>query len=236
MSTAASVRFHFLAIILLPAAFVAVLSLWVWRTNHRSDGVATARAAVEIPRQDRDSASMTPQVVPAAANQVPLRPLPVSLSSATHEWTKGDAMDPKVIEKLAHNPDEFVRLNEENERIKRRQLVYRKETAAAVVQRAKLTGEPVTHLKLPALDGRELDVEITRADLSPSGQSGSFIGHIAGKPASMVTLAFKFGREAFTVSSPEDDFHLQADAHEPGQVIVKSIDPDVYASGTCGNK
>lgn len=158
------------------------------------------------------------------------------MTTSTNEWTQGDGKESEVIERIAHNPDEFVNLVEENARIIRRQLVYRKDTAAAVVQRAKLTGQPVTHLTLPALDGREVDMEITRAELAPSGQSGSFIGHIAGKPTSLVTLAFNMGREAFTVSSPEDNFYLQADAHEPGQVIVKSIDPDVYASGTCGNK
>jgi hypothetical protein len=86
------------------------------------------------------------------------------------------------------------------------------------------------------LDGREVDVEITRSELSPSGQQGMFAGRVSGRADSMVTLAFKGGREAFTVVSPADGLFLQAEPREPGEVIVKSIDPDVYASGYCGNR
>lgn len=157
------------------------------------------------------------------------------MGSATHQWTGADAMDPRVIEKIAHNPDEFIKMVEENDRILRRQLVYRKDTAASVVQRARLAGEPVRRLTLPALDGREVEFEVTTADLSPSGQSGSFTGHVAGKPASLVTLAFEFGTEAFSVMSPDDQLFLIADPREPGQVIVKSIDPDKYQPLPCGN-
>ena len=52
----------------------------------------------------------------------------------------------------------------------------------------------------------------------------------------MVTLAFKGGREAFTVLSPEDDLYLQADPREPGELIVKRIDPDTYVVGKCGTE
>ena len=174
--------------------------------------------------------------VPAVIDKIISRPLPVSLREGTHEWTEGDATSPEIIEKIAHNPDEFIRMAEENERIKRRQLVYRNDTVAAMLQRAKLSGGKIQKITLPGLDGQEFDVEITRADLSPSAQSGSLIGKLAGKPESMVTLAFKFGREAFTILSPEDNLYLQADAREPGEVILKSFDPDVYASGKCGNE
>lgn len=162
------------------------------------------------------------------------RPLPVRKSTATHEWTEGDGFDPAFVEKIAHNPDEFIKMMEENERIKARQLVYRNDTAAAVIQRAKLTGEPVRSLTLPALDGGEVQVEVVSSDLAPSGQSGTFTGRLAGRPDSTVTLAFKFGREAFTILSPADNLYLQADPREPGEIILKSIDPATYAPGRCG--
>lgn len=168
-------------------------------------------------------------------DQVPLRPLPVSLTSASHEWTSGDASDPATIEKLAHNPDEAIRMIEENDRIHRRQLVYRNETAAAVVRQAMAKGEKVRQLTLPGIDGQELDFVIERADLAPSGQTGTFTGHLAGKPNSQVSLGYKFGREAFTVISPDDNLYLQADPREPGELIVKAIDPRTYIQGTCGN-
>lgn len=137
-------------------------------------------------------------------------------------------MDPKLIERISHNPDEFIKMVEENPRIKRRQLVYRNDTAAAVIQRARLSGASVSRLTLPALDGEELDFEITRADLSPSGQGGTFTGRLAGRGSSLVTLAFEFGRESFTVVSPEDGVFLQAHPREPGEIIITSFDPDTY--------
>lgn len=175
-----------------------------------------------------------PTYLPAPPAEVARRPLPVSVSSKSHEWTEADTSDPDVIQLIAHGPEEAIRMIEENDRIHRRQLVYRNETAAAVVQQAMARGEQVSQLTLPGLDGQELVFEIERADLAPSGQSGSFTGHLAGRPSSQVSLGFKFGREAFTVISPEDNLYLQADPREPGEIIVKSIDPATYVPGTCG--
>lgn len=117
---------------------------------------------------------------------------------------------------------------EENPRILRRQLVYRKETAAAVMENSKASGQPVTQLTLPGLDGQEVQFNITRANLEPSKQVGTFAGQISNRPNSMVTLSFKFGREAFTVISPDDGIYLQGSPREPGQVIVTSFNPDTY--------
>lgn len=162
------------------------------------------------------------------------RPIPVSFRSATHEWTADDATDLKVIERIAHNPDEIIKMVEENERILRRQLVYRKETAAKLVQKARLNGQPVKQFILPGLDGRELEVEVISSDLAPSGQTGTFHGRLSGRQQSLVTLAFEFGVEAFTVLSPEDGIYLQADPRESGELIVKSFDPDKYVPFQCG--
>jgi hypothetical protein len=183
------------------------------------------------------AAPTTPAVRPGggAPDQVVLRPLPVASESAAHEWTGEDATDVEVIQKIARNPDQAIWMIEENERIHRRQLVYRKETAGKLVQKARLRGEPVTGFILPSLDGHELVVEVISSDLAPSGQTGSFHGRLAGRPDSLVTLAFQFGREAFTVLSPEDDLYIQADPREPGELIVKTINPATYIQGHCGN-
>lgn len=165
-----------------------------------------------------------------------LRPLAVARASDHHEWTAGDGFAPEVIHRLAHNPAEFRRLIEENDRILARQLVYRKEPVATRLQAARASGEILRQLTLPGLDGQELVVELTGADLAPSFLRGTFHGKLAGRPQSMVTLAFKGGREAFTVLSPEDDLYLQADPREPGELIVKRIDPDTYVVGKCGTE
>lgn len=166
---------------------------------------------------------------PAAPDTVILRPLPVSMKSDRHEWTEGDASSPEIIEKIVHNPDEFIRLVEENKRIKRRQLVYRKETVPMLLDRARDAKQPLKNITLPGLDGREIEVEITETHLNPAQQGGSVTGRIKGRFNSMVSVGFAQGYESFNILSPEDHLYLTADAREPGEVIVKEIDPDQYA-------
>jgi hypothetical protein len=206
----------------LPLALCAILlvAVVVKVTNRRPE-------ALDAPTTSSKARVSTTQAAPASG-EVALRPLPVSRSSGSHQWTEGDATSPDVIEKIAHNPDEFVRLVEENDRIQRRQLIYRAEPAWELVERARATGEPVRSLTLPGLDGQEVNVEVTSVDLDPSGLSGTFSGHVAGNRKSLVTLAFIRGREAFTVVSPDDGVFLQGHPREPGEILVASFDPDQY--------
>lgn len=213
-------------------ALVVLGATLVWRLAG-----GTPQPAAPAPEAPVASAAV-PQTDPAPrpGNYVGIRtrPFKVARESAAHQWTAEDGRSPEAILELAHNDRELMRLLEENDRVQRRQLVYRNQTAAEVVRSARAGAEPVRKLVLPALDGRELEVEIDRDDLAPDGQSGTFTGHLAGRPRSMVTLAFKGGREAFSVSSPEEGLYLQADPREPGEVMVKSIDPATYVKGQCG--
>lgn len=180
------------------------------------------------PGQSATNANTGPTTPPLRAG-FRLRPFAATNESTVHQWTSEDGMAPDVIEQLAHNELEYQRMIEENSRIKRRQLVYRKDTSAALMQRARLSGESVTQLTLPGFDGQEFQIDIDRADLEASKQSGTFTGRLTDKPNSLVTLAFKFGREAFTVLSPEDGLFLQGHPREPGEIIVTSFDPDTYS-------
>ena len=162
-------------------------------------------------------------------------PFTVIRESGAFGWTAEDGKNPGVLKQLAHNEMEFERLAEENARIFRRQLVYHKATADIQIERAKLTGEPIRQLTLPGLDGREIQFEITKRDLNSSGQQGTFSGYVAGRLDSMVTFAFKGGREAFTILSPSDGLYLVGEPREPGELIVKSINPATYVVGVCGN-
>jgi hypothetical protein len=159
------------------------------------------------------------------------RPFPVAYESAKIQWTMADGKDTNVIRQLAHNPLEFDRMVEENSRIFRRQLVYLKETAAAVFEQAKLTGAPVKELTLPGADGQELQFEIAKSDGQGSSRQGMFSGHLAGDPESLVTLAFQDGREAFTVLSTKEKIFVVGEPREDGEVIVKAIDPNKYGQG-----
>ena len=159
------------------------------------------------------------------------RPFSVAYESPAVEWTLADGKDTNIIRQLAHNHLEYDRMVEENPRIFRRQLVYLKETPAAVFEQAKLTGLPVHQLTLPGVDGQELQFEIVKSEGDGSSRQGMFSGHLAGNVDSLVTLAFTDGREAYTVLSPKDDIFVAGDPREDGQVIVKAIDPNTYGLG-----
>ncbi|MFO1487822.1 MAG: hypothetical protein U1F65_05025 [Verrucomicrobiota bacterium] len=218
---------------LLPVAVVLAVGVWIWsRPVHAP--VSGTKPTDALPN---------PPAVPSAvvstslANGQKSSPLfAIAQESAAFRWTNEDAKDTNVIRRLAHNDLEYERMVAENARIQRRQLVYHRDTLAAQIQRAKLSQEPLRHFVLPALDGREVSVEVSRDDVNPSGQQGTLTGRVAGKPDSLVTLAFKGGREAFTILSPAEQLYLVAEPREPGELIVKQIDPATYTAGAdCGN-
>ncbi len=154
------------------------------------------------------------------------RPFAVVKSSGAHGWTAEDGKTPDAILDLAHNELEVDRLMAENARIKRRQLVYRKETVPMLLQRA-TDAEPLRSFMLPGLDGREVEVEVTEVRLN--GPAGSVLGRIKGQFNSQVSVGFSNGCEFFTVSAPDEGLFLMADAREPGEVMVKEIDPATYS-------
>ncbi len=156
------------------------------------------------------------------------RPLNVSQESNAHQWTAGDGKSPEIIRQLAHNELEYDRMLKENDTIYRRQLVYRKQTMSALAQHALQSGEPIRELLVPGLDGEEYQVEVRDVELADGGTNGTFSGNIIGRPDSMVTMAFRGGREAFTVVSTAENIFIAAEPREPGEVVVKKIDPDKY--------
>jgi hypothetical protein len=162
------------------------------------------------------------------------RPYPISYETPEIQWTSADGKDTNVIQQLAHNPLEYDRMVQENPRLLKRQLVYLKETAAAVFERAKLTRATVQELTVPGLDGQEFRFQIIQSDSNGSSRHGMFSGRLVGNPDSMVTMAFQDGREAFTVISPKENIFIEGEPREPGQVIVKAFDPNTYGTGPQG--
>jgi hypothetical protein len=155
-------------------------------------------------------------------------PFPVSKSSGAFEWTAEDGKDTNVILQLAHNELEYQRMVTENATIFRRQLVYHTEPFTLLAQKAIQSGQSIQQITLPGLDGQLLPVVVTRTDLKDGGNQGQVYGQLPGQPDSMVTMAFVSNREAFTVISPQDKIYLQAESHDPSQIVVKSINPNTY--------
>lgn len=209
-------------------AFVCVAAITaIFLTADKPQSRVKTQSSIPRPAPAESAA---PRQAPAATpGEVALRPLPVALTRNTHEWTALDAKDPGVIERIAHNPEESKRLAEENTRIKRRQLVYRKETIPNLLQRF---GEhSLKEFTLPGLDGREFEVEVVETRLNGL-QAGSVLGRVKGVLNSMVSVGFYNGCESFNLCLPDENYYLTADAREPGEVLVKEIDPEVYTPPT----
>ncbi len=222
------------------AVVAAALLAWLgvhWR-GRSAPAKPAATAVAPAPQDKMQTGATVPVTSPLIAQTPPsapapgvaLRPLAVVKESAAHAWTAEDARAPEVVRKIAHNEWEERRLLEENPRITGRQLVYRKEPVFIAVERARAAGETLRAFTLPGFDGRELEVEVMRADLEASGLSGTLTGRLPGLGESLVTIAFKQGREAFTVVSPEDGTFLQGHPREPGEIILSSFVPDTYLS------
>jgi hypothetical protein len=157
-----------------------------------------------------------------------LHPFAVAQSNAIYGWTAEDGKDTNVIRRLAHNELEYARMVAENSTIHRRQLVYHPDGFTLLAQQAVQSGQSIQQLTLPGLDGQSLPVMVTKTDFESGGDRGVFYGKLPDDPNSMVTVAFINGREAFTVISSQANIYLQAEAREPGELVVKSIDPKTY--------
>jgi hypothetical protein len=229
---------------------IAVLLLWfVWHDQDKK--IASAASTNSPPPLAVATNSSLTTVIPSTANPAPnlkatnrlpaptfprfqLHPFKVIKSSGTFEWTAEDGKDTNVIRQLAHNELEYRRMVNENGAIYRRQLVYHPEGFTLQAQRAVQAGRGIQQLTLPGLDGQELPVTVTKTDFESGGDKGIFYGKLAGDPDSMVTLAFINGWESFTVISRQNQVFLHAEAREPGELVVKKIDPNTYGAGVCG--
>jgi len=213
------------------AAALALLSLAIWFAFHQRHSTTDTRFTNTAQNQPT-----SPEASLKVSKNVTNTPRDSVVQSASAAATTGDGKDLDSIRKWAHNELEVERMLNENDKIHRRQLVVLKETVAAVVERNRLTGETIRQLTLTGLDGQEIAFEEKSADIEPSGLRGMFHGIVAGRPDSIVTLAFKNRTQAFTILSPADNLYLDVEPHDPGDVIVKSIDLQKYGAGLCGTK
>jgi hypothetical protein len=152
-----------------------------------------------------------------------VRPFAVSQASAHHEWTAEDGRSPAAMDKLAHNPLERERLTDENEYVTRRQLVYRKHPLPEIGMQSFTTGEQVKTLTLPDFNGRDLEVVITESKIEWRGKTGFFRGYVKGDPEATVAASYYQGAECFEIQ--RGSMILAGDPREPGQVVLKEVDP-----------
>jgi hypothetical protein len=185
------------------------------------------QAVVTNPMTSQAPATAAPAV---SANRPSFQehPFPAAYDSHGFQWTLADGKDTNVIRLLAHNESEYRRMVIENEAIYRRQLVYFTSRFASLAGNLVQTHQDAQQITLPGLDGQTFTVDVTRTDFRDGGSKGQIYGQLPDRPDSMVTVAFVNGREAFTIISPRDQIYLQAEAREPGQVVIKSVNPQRY--------
>lgn len=152
-----------------------------------------------------------------------------TLTSKLHGWVIiDDGKDTNFLRLLALNPHHYEKMAEENSSVIRRQLVYRNIPTQSIFQKAKLTGEPITELVLPGLDGQEFLIEPIKVELAHDASKGELTARIKGRPNSVVSLAFINNREAFVIIDYDWGLYLVGDPRHPGELIVKQVDPTTH--------
>jgi len=188
--------------------------------------IASAAAVLQATNTTTVKSAVNPVAQTFAWFQV--HPFKVAESNSIYAWTAEDGKSTNVIRQLAHNDLEYARMVAENPTIFRRQLIYHPEGFTLLAQQAVQSGQSIQQLSLPGLDGRSVPVAVTKTDFESGGDRGLFYGRLPDDPNSLVTVAFINGREAFTVVSLQNRIYLQGEAREPGEIVVKSIDPKTY--------
>jgi hypothetical protein len=232
-------KFRLVALTL--AVIALAVGIFFWRPQKPLPPAPSPIVASAPPTKPISVAPVIPPMATNTVNSKPASRLPVpeftwfqahpftaSQTNGAFAWTAEDGKDTNVIRRLAHNELEYQRMVNENPTIYRRQLVYHPAGFTVQAQAAVQTGQSIQQITLPGLDGQELQVLVTKTDFESGGDKGLFYGQLPGDPDSMVTAAFINGREAFTVASPQNNLYLQGEAREPGEIVVKSIDPKTY--------
>lgn len=224
---------HLFAIIAISAVGFAI-ALRDEPVSAGSAPVVAKDPATKASRDRTDERSTTAgELSPDTFGDFTTRPFEPSVSSDRYQWTAEDGRKPQVIRKLAHNQLEESRMAEENHAVHKRQLVYITRSLSDAIKDAASEGLQLVSHSIPSLDGQELEVEVTNVDHAVSGVDGVVYGKLRGVPDSTVTIAYSGKSECFSVLSPSQDFFLQGEPREPGEIVVKSFDPGRMAS-ECG--
>ena len=220
------------AIMILVAGWVAVAKREPEAARTPAPGLHPAPTPAPAP-----SASPPPPPPPAAGNfsDFAIRPLAVAQRSGNHEWTAEDGKLPGVIRKLAHNRLEEQKMLAENPAVYRRQLVYRKRAAADLVKEAERSGIPLQTVPVPGFDGAEWMIDVYKVDSIDGGAEGTIYGRLPGQPDSLVTLTFIGRSECFSLLSPNQDLYIQGDPREPGEIVLKRINPSLMGGEEGGH-
>ena len=202
----------------------------------RTPNLAHTPASTPTPTAPPPPAAAAPPA-PAVENfsDFALRPFAVTRRSENHEWTEEDGKLPGVIRKLAHNRLEEQKMLGENPAVYRRQLVYRKQAATDLVKEAERSGIPLQTVPVPGFDGTEWMIEVYKVDSVDGGSEGTIYGRLPGQPNSLVTLTFIGPSECFSLLSPDQDLYIQGDPREPGEIIVKKINPSMMGGEEGGH-
>lgn len=153
--------------------------------------------------------------------------------SAMPEITKSNVNDPEataaLIEVLARHPAEKARLEEENQWVKRRELVQVKNSFRDLAKQI-LAGKKVEQFEVPLFDGETATVLLDQENSEVfSETSGALFGEIEGEPEAFVALAFYKDSDSGLINFPSRDLTIQYEGFGDRKVIVKDFDESAQA-------
>lgn len=169
-------------------------------------------------------------------NAIPPRETPKELP----EFRKSHRDDPvatkKLIDIISRHPLETMRLTQENQWVKRREIVPLDRHFGAIADQI-LRGEKIEKFEIPLFDGEMVNL-VLNYDLTSliSSKDGTIYGSIEGDPDSQVVLGFSGTRSGGSINFPKRRKTYQYEAWGDGRVIVKEYSSSDYFKAFPCNK
>lgn len=209
-----------LAVLVIAAALIIVF----WKDPSAGAGDKT-ETAQNRPTAQRTEAH-TPEQDPPTQNtdDIPLKDLPKELPAFRKSNRDDPAATEKLINIISRHPSETGRLIEENQWIKRREIVEQEESFGEIAGRI-FKGEKVKEFEIPLFDGETATFEVDYNQTAIiSESSGTIHGQIKGESESQAILSFYRDADAGFVNFPDRGLTIEYDSWGQNRLIVKDYD------------
>ncbi len=190
--------------------------------------ITTADGSLMYPVSDIDAPGANPRFdeIGTLHWDLEARPFEIVQESDGFGWTAEDGMSEQVMEQLASNLDMLDALREENQTVKKRQLVYHNEELEK--QRERILNGELKTLKIPGVDGELFDIDILSSskildEAYPDELNNGFIyGKISGRDDTKVSIGLS--GESYSIQVNTLDRVLSISTRSGGELIVTEFD------------
>ncbi len=154
----------------------------------------------------------------------PVKEAPAEMPTLTKSKREDAEGTAALIDIISRHPFETRRLIEENQWVKRREIVEREQSFRDVAKRI-MGGDLVESFEVPLFDGETATFLINHDQTTIlSENSGAIHGSIEGHPEAFAVVSYYRDADSGLISFPKQNFAVQYEGWGEGRVIVKDYD------------